>query len=142
MELKIKTIVGVIFPAVILALTACSGGGTSSGVLTVVTASTSVAQAQSEETQVVSYSATLQNKSGVSLYVELVEPQPSPALVPKLISDYLTRAVNQRLAPGQTVTVSGTFIFRATGMTKADIDKLAPFIKGYRVVYDENISVP
>lgn len=141
MKKNIKMVLCLILPMVLLAFTACSGGG--SGTLTVVTASTSVVQASAVDTQIVSYSVTLQNKSGVSLYIDEVGPLPSSGLEPKLKADYLMRGVNQpRLAPGQTLDVSGTFSFDATGMTKADIDKLQPFVTGYRVVYDETVPVP
>lgn len=141
MKKLIKMVFCLILPLVLLASTACSGGGGGAGSLAVVDSSTSVGQG-SGDTQIISYSATLQNKSVNSLFIEMVEPVPSKDLEPKVLADNLTRAVSKHVVSGQTVDVKGSFPFDAKGMTKADIDKLQPFITGFRVIYDETIPVP
>lgn len=124
----------------LLSFSACSGGS-GGGSLAMVSATTSVG-AQNGDTQIISYTAVLQNKSANSVYIESMEPVPSASLAPKVLADNLIRGVSKNVVSGQTLEIRGSFPFDAKGMTKEDIDKLAPFITGYSFIYHETVPAP
>jgi hypothetical protein len=140
MKKLVKMIFCLVLPVVVL-LSACSAGGGSTGSLAVVDFTTSIGQT-SVDTQTVYWSVVIQNKSSNTVFIEMVEPVSSPVMEPKVLAGNLLRAVSKNVVSGQSVVVEGSFPFDARGLTKPDIDKLQPFITGFRVIYDETLPVP
>jgi hypothetical protein len=137
---------GPILPGIILAVAlllpaaACSSGGVG-GSLSVVEVTTAIGAAAGD-TQIISWSAVLQNNSRNTVFIEMVEPVPAPGLEPMVLADNLVRTVSKFVVSGQSVVVNGSFPFNAQGLTKADIDKLQPLLTGFRVISDETLPVP
>ena len=138
MKKFIKVFFCSMMPVVLLVAGACSGGST--GSLAVSGVTTSVGQVTSD-TQSVSYSATLQNTGPNSVFIEFASPVPSAGLESKVVSDNLSRAVSKNVVSGQTIEIKGSFPFDAKGMTKEQIDALAPFITGFHFIYEETVPV-
>jgi hypothetical protein len=142
MKKLVKMLFCLVLPVVfLLTSAACSASGGSTGSLAVTDVTTSIGLAAGD-TQTVYWSVVIQNKSSNTVFIELVEPVPSPGLEPKVLAGNLLRAVSKNVVSGQSVVVSGSFPFDARGMTKPDIDKLQPVVTGFRVIYDETLPVP
>jgi hypothetical protein len=125
-------------PVVLLTTVACSGSSGGSIALSGLT--TSVSQS-SGDTQTIYYTALLQNTSPHTLYIEFSAPVPSAGLEPKVLSDNLSRPISKNVVSGQTLEIKGSFPFDAKGMTKEQIDALAPFITGFHIIYEETVPV-
>ena len=141
---RLRLIVAICLISIVTLLpVACSPGASTGSGLVISGMNTSIGAPSSvaPNTQNYSYSITLKNNSGVTVYLQSIEPVLSKNVESKVLADYL-RSVNKNVAPGGNIEVSGSFPFDATGLSKEDIAKLEPFITGVRVVSEETLPVP
>ena len=140
---KLRVMLSLVLPLVfpIFSAACSSGGGTSSGSLTIIGLQTSIS-ASAGDTQILTYNVTIKNQSGNNVFVETAEPVLSASFEPRVLVDNLIKQVDRNVISGGTFEVSGSFPFDAKGLTKQDIEKLQPYFTGIRVVSDEMLKVP
>ncbi|MCQ6963261.1 hypothetical protein [Methanolobus chelungpuianus] len=110
-----------------------------------ITESSAAIGALSENTtdrQVYSYSFVLYNGRGQTVNVSVAEPVFSEGISDRIITEDTSITVNESLTPGSSMTVEGSFVFDARGLTKDEIVNLEPFIDYVRLISVEIIDNP
>ena len=71
-----------------------------------------------------------------------VEPVIAPTIRNRLPEQNLRQSVEATIGPGKTANVSGSFFVTLGTLSKEEIDRLGPFVLGFRVVSDQIVPVP
>jgi hypothetical protein len=92
------------------------------------------------ETQSFHYTITLVNHETAEVQILSLEPTLAEGFNARVISQDIKVDVNQAIAPGGTLQVSGEILFDAKGLTKEEIEALQPFVKDFRITEERTID--
>jgi hypothetical protein len=92
--------------------------------------------------QVVTYTMRLSMEGIDRVFVNWVEPVLAEEILDRLQSPDNQVVVNQFLGPGDTLEVSGQFVFNSEGLSKPDLASLEPLISGMQVSTEWVLALP
>ena len=92
--------------------------------------------------QVLRYTITLVNKNEYEVIVQWVEPVLSNSLIHRVLGEDLKVMVDQVIAPGAFLEVSGQFSIDTEGYTKDQILAWEPFILRMLVASEASLPLP
>lgn len=132
-----------IFTLIALMLSSCSPAIAPSAGIRITNVSEAVGGAEgSAGQQVVSYKVTLQNATQNDLVLRWIEPVLPEKVSARLVDDSPRVSVDKTLGANSSLIVDGQFRFDASGMTKEQIARWEPLIKGVVISTEINLSSP
>lgn len=80
-----------------------------------------------------SYSFDLTNENEDEIFVESLEPIVNKDIIDRVLSEELEVTVNEKIAHGESIQISGEIKFDTKGLSKKEIVELEPFITDIKV---------
>jgi len=91
--------------------------------------------------QKVSYSFSITNSSNAEVYIKSTEPIVSDPVKEKILSGTTSLDVNKSVQANSTIQLTGELRLNTKGLSKSDIVKLEPMIKGFDVITEQNVYI-
>lgn len=88
-----------------------------------------------------SYSVYITNESNNKVLIKSIHPKVNDNISCLLVSNNTPVPVEKEINPSDTLQIDGKLIFSTSGMTKADIEKLHPFITDVLITSETLISL-
>jgi hypothetical protein len=92
--------------------------------------------------QTCTYTATFINNDDRNVRIVWIEPVIAPMIRNRLPEQNLRQSVEATIGPGRTANVTGAFLVTVGMLSKEEIDRLGPFVLGFRVMSDQIVTVP
>lgn len=87
-----------------------------------------------------SYSINITNENEKTILIKNIEPSVNETIKSKILSKETVVTVNKDIKPNETIEINGEIIIDTKGLTKSDILKFEPFIKGIKILTEETIE--
>ena len=91
--------------------------------------------------QIFSYSVYLSNNGATDITIRSIEPILTTSFNSKAIGNNYSVVVENTMAPGASLEVSGEITFDTTGMSKEQITAMEPFLSGAKVNMDKVLTL-